>query len=163
MHNVLLLAHVQRDKALFTPMLLVLLSCKSQLAQGHFWALDHCYLSDKWFENYLAGASPVPGRTFLRLTLRRSCWQQGFVRHQPKQGFSYLYFFWRQRQFASTDAERSVPSVYVPRHPELAGMDSDQCFYTLTPSEYLCLTFKQYPLSESHNFMILFLTFSYIR
>lgn len=47
MCTVLLLVHVQWNKGLFIPMPLVLLGCKSQLAQGHFWALDHCYLSDK--------------------------------------------------------------------------------------------------------------------
>lgn len=46
MCNVLLLGHVQWNKGLFPPIPMVFLGFKSQFAQGHFWSLDHSYLSD---------------------------------------------------------------------------------------------------------------------
>lgn len=125
MCNVLLLAHVQWNKGLFTPMPLVLLGCKSQ---RHFWALDHCYLSDKWFEYYLAGALPVPGRTFLTLTYA------GAAGSEDWPGTSTNKHLLAGTSFGDSDSllaqMQGTPCllVYVPRHPQLTGIGSGQCF-----------------------------------
>lgn len=158
MDNVQLLAHVQWNKCLFTPMLFVLLGCKSQFAQECFWALDNHYLSHKLSSRSLAGALPVTvAFSLLRPCTRTICGEDQTGTSSDKHFLAAIYFGEQDSLLHG-----SLPLGSMLSWAQLGQtLPSDYYFQTLTPvrGEYLSLTSEEHLLSEpyGHNLFILFL------
>lgn len=126
-----LLTCLQWNKDLFPP-ILIFLGLKSWFAQGHFWSLDSCYLSDKWFEHYLAAALPVPGWTF------RSSWHWGLA--CPKKHWLAGPSFGDNAILLTQIQSPHCLLVSVPRHPQFSWdrqRTHDQGLLVLIPAERL--------------------------